>query len=156
MAFFDFLGNAGKKLLGKGDDSEAIKNEIESSFSELPVQGLVVEVEGEVVRLGGVASDVATKEKAILIAGNVEGISKVDADQLVTLTQISEENVREEEVFEPVFYSIQKGDTLWGIASEFYGNGSKYPLIVEANLEVIKDADLIYPGQSIRIPELVV
>jgi len=156
MAFFDFLGNAGKKLLGKGDDSEAIKNEIESSFSELPVQGLVVEVEGELVRLGGVASDVATKEKAILIAGNVEGISKVDADQLVTLTQISEENVREEEVFEPVFYSIQKGDTLWGIASEFYGNGSKYPLIVEANLEVIKDADLIYPGQSIRIPELVV
>ena len=156
MAFFDFLGNAGKKLLGKGDDSEAIKNEIESSFSELPVQGLVVEVEGEVVRLGGVASDVATKEKAILIAGNVEGISKVDADQLVTLTQISEENIREEEVFEPVFYSIQKGDTLWGIASEFYGNGSKYPLIVEANLEVIKNADLIYPGQSIRIPELVV
>ena len=156
MAFFDFLGNAGKKLLGKGDDSEAIKNEIESSFSELPVQGLVVEVDGETVALGGVATDVATKEKAILIAGNVEGVSKVDADQLVTLTQISEEKVREEEVFEPVFYSIQKGDTLWGIASEFYGNGSKYPLIVEANLEVIKDADLIYPGQSIRIPELVV
>jgi nucleoid-associated protein YgaU len=156
MAFFDFLSNAGKKLLGKGDDSEAIKNEIESSFSELPVQGLVVEVEGETVSLGGVATDIATKEKAILIAGNVEGISQVNADQLVTMEQISSENTREEEVFEPVFYSIKKGDTLWGIASEFYGNGSKYPLIVEANLEVIKDADLIYPGQSIRIPELVV
>ena len=156
MAFFDFLGNAGKKLLGKGDDNEAIKNEIESSFSVLPVQGLVVEVDGETVALGGVATDLATKEKAILIAGNVEGISKVNADQLVTLQQISEENVREEEVFEPVFYTIQKGDTLWGISSEFYGNGSKYPLIVEANLEVIKDADLIYPGQAIRIPELVV
>jgi len=156
MAFFDFLGNAGKKLLGKGDDNEAIKNEIESSFSELPVQGLVVEVDGETVALGGVATDVATKEKAILIAGNVEGISQVNAGQLVTLAQISEENVSVEEVFEPVFYSIQKGDTLWGISSEFYGNGSKYPLIVEANLEVIKDADKIYPGQSIRIPELVV
>ena len=156
MAFFDFLGNAGKKLLGKGDDNEAIKNEIESSFSELPVQGLVVEVAGELVKLGGVATDTATKEKAILIAGNVEGISQVDADQLVTLTQISEENVSTVEVFDPVFYSIQKGDTLWGISSEFYGNGSKYPLIVEANLEVIKDADKIYPGQSIRIPELVV
>jgi len=156
MAFFDFLGNAGKKLLGKGDDNEAIKNEIETSFSELPVQGLVVEVDGETVALGGVATDVATKEKAILIAGNVEGISQVNADQLVTLTQITDENVREEEVFEPVFYTIAKGDTLWGISSEFYGNGSKYPLIVEANLEVIKDADKIYPGQAIRIPELVV
>jgi len=151
MAFFDFLSTAGKKLLGNGDDNEAIKNEIETSFSELPVQGLAVEVDGETVTLGGVA----TKEKAILIAGNVEGISQVNADQLVTLTQISDENVREEEVFAPVFYTITKGDTLWGISSEFYGNGSKYPLIVEANLEVIKDADKIYPGQAIRIPELI-
>ena len=156
MGFFSFLGDAGKKLLGKGDDAEAIKNEIESSFAELPVQGLVVEVDGESVALGGVANDQATKEKAILIAGNVEGISQVNADQLVTLTQISEENVREEETFEPVFYTIKKGDTLWGIATDFYKDGSKYPLIVEANLEVIKDADKIYPGQAIRIPELVV
>jgi nucleoid-associated protein YgaU len=154
MGFFNFLSTAGKKVLGSGNDSEAIKNEIESSFSELPVQGLVVEVDGETVALGGVATDVATKEKAILIAGNVEGISQVNADQLVTLTQISEENI--EEIFEPVFYTIEKGDTLWGIASDFYKNGSKYPLIVEANLEVIKNADLIYPGQAIRIPELIV
>ena len=156
MAFFDFLSSAGKNILGKGDDNEAIKNEIETSFSELPVQGLVVEVEGESVALGGVATDVATKEKAILIAGNVEGISQVNADQLVTLQQISEDNERAEEVFSPVFYTIAKGDTLWAISSEFYGNGSKYPLIVEANLEVIKDADKIYPGQAIRIPELIV
>jgi nucleoid-associated protein YgaU len=156
MGFFDFLSSAGKKILGKGDDNEAIKNEIETSFEELPVQGLVVEVNDETVALGGVATDVATKEKAILIAGNVEGISQVNADQLVTLDQISSENVREEEVFEPVFYTIQKGDTLWGIATDFYKDGSKYPLIVDANIEVIKDADLIYPGQAIRIPELIV
>jgi len=153
MAFFDFLSSAGKKILGSSDDAGAIKAEIEDSFKELPVQGLVVEVAGELVSLGGVATDIATKEKAILIAGNVEGISQVNADQLVTMEQIASENVAE--VFEPVFYTIVKGDTLWGISSEFYGNGSKYPLIVEANLEVIKNADLIYPGQAIRIPELV-
>ena len=156
MAFFDFFKDAGKKLLGKGDDAEAIKNEIESSFEELPIQGLVVEVNDDTVALGGVANDQATKEKAILIAGNVEGIAAVNADQLVTLQQISEENEREEESFEPVFYTIKKGDTLWGIAQDFYKDGSKYPLIVEANIEVIKDPDLIYPGQAIRIPELVV
>jgi len=153
MGFFNFLSGAGKNLLGSGDDAAAIKTEIEDSFAELPVQGLVVEVDGELVTLGGVATDVATKEKAILIAGNVEGISQVNADQLVTMEQIASENTRE--VFDPVFYTIVKGDTLWGISSEFYGNGSKYPLIVEANLEVIKDADLIYPGQAIRIPELI-
>ena len=153
MAFFDFLSTAGKKILGTEDDAGAIKAEIENSFSELPVQGLVVEVAGETVSLGGVATDIATKEKAILIAGNVEGIAQVNAEQLVTLEQIASENTQE--IFEPVFYTIQKGDTLWGIATEFYQNGSKHPLIVEANLEVIKNADLIYPGQAIRIPELI-
>ena len=152
MGFFDFLSSAGKKILGEGDDAAAIKTEIETSFSELPVQGLIVEVDGETVALGGVATDTATKEKAILIAGNIEGISQVNADQLVTLEQISAENTRD--IPEPVFYTIQKGDTLWGISTDFYKDGSKYPLIVEANLEVIKDADLIYPGQAIRIPEL--
>ena len=154
MGFFDFLGTAGKKILGTDDDAGAIKAEIENSFSKLPVQGLMVEVDGELVSLGGVATDEATKEKAILIAGNVEGISQVNADQLVTMVQISSDNTRE--IYEPLFYTIQKGDTLWGIATNFYKDGNKYPFIVEANLEVIKDADLIYPGQAIRIPELVV
>lgn len=152
MGFFDFLSNAGKKILGKGDDAKAVKDEIEGSFSELPVQGLVVEVSGDTVTLAGVAQDIATREKAILIAGNIEGIAKVNADQLVTLEQIASENVSP--MPEPRFYTIQKGDTLWKIATDFYKDGSKYPVIVEANQEVIKNADLIYPGQSIRIPEL--
>jgi nucleoid-associated protein YgaU len=147
MGFFNFMVNAGKKLLGKGDDNEAIKREIKESFSEVPIQGLVIEVDGDSVLIAGVAKDSATREKAILIAGNVEGIAKVNADQLVLLPEITPEP-------ESKFYTIQKGDTLWKIATTFYGDGSKYPSIVEANLEVIKDADLIYPGQNIRIPEL--
>ena len=113
---------------------------------------MVVDVNGDTVTLAGVAKDIATREKAILIAGNIEGIAKVDADQLVTLEHIANENVAP--IPEPRFYTIQKGDTLWKIATDFYKDGSKYPLIVEANQEVIKDADLIYPGQNIRIPEL--
>jgi len=147
MGFFNFMVNAGKKLLGKGDDNEAIKKEIKESFSEVPIQGLVIEVDGDSVLIAGVAKDSAMREKAILIAGNVEGIAKVNADQLVLLPEITPEP-------ESKFYTIQKGDTLWKIATTFYGDGSKYPSIVEANLEVIKDADLIYPGQNIRIPEL--
>jgi len=30
--------------------------------------------------------------------------------------------------------------------------GNQYPKIFEANREVIKDPDLIFPGQKIRIP----
>ncbi len=152
MGFFDFVSDAGKSLLGKGNDSTAIKEEIEGSFSELPVDGLVVDVQEELVSLAGVAKDYPVREKAILIAGNVEGIAQVDAEQLITREQISEENVRE--IPEEIFYTIEKGDTLWAIASKYYDDGSKYPHIVDANIEVIKNADLIYPGQAIRIPEV--
>ena len=152
MGFFDFVSDAGKNILGKGDDAQSIKEEIENSFESLPVDGLVVVVEGELVTLAGVAQDYPTREKAILIAGNVEGIAQVNADQLLTMEQISEEDVQK--IPEEIFYSIEKGDTLWAIATKFYDDGSKYTHIVDANLEVIKNADLIYPGQAIRIPEV--
>ena len=152
MGFFDFVSDAGKSILGKGDNAQSIKEEIENSFESLPVDGLVVVVEGELVTLAGVAQDYPTREKAILIAGNVEGIAQVNADQLLTMEQISEEDVQK--IPEEIFYSIEKGDTLWAIATKFYDDGSKYTHIVDANLEVIKNADLIYPGQAIRIPEV--
>jgi nucleoid-associated protein YgaU len=57
-----------------------------------------------------------------------------------------------QDAVEPKTYVIQKGDTLWAIAAAQLGNGSKYPAIVEANKEVIKNADLIFPGQKILIP----
>ena len=152
MGLFSFIKDAGKKLLGSGNDDEAIKNEIESSFEGEPVQGLVVEVNDGVVTLAGVAADNDTREKVILIAGNVEGVESVNADQLVTPEIIEASNERD--IPEPTFYTIEEGDTLWAIASKHYGDGNKYQAIVEANLEVIKDADKIYPGQTIRIPEL--
>jgi nucleoid-associated protein YgaU len=152
MGLFSFMKDAGKKLLGSGNDDEAIKNEIEESLGSEAIQGLVVEVnDGEVV-VAGVASDNATREKAILIAGNVEGVESVNADQLISTETIEATNERD--VAEPTFYTIQDGDTLWAIAQKHYGDGNKYTYIVEQNLEVIKDADLIYPGQSIRIPEI--
>ena len=139
MGFFDFIKDAGKKLLGQGDDNQAIKNEIESSFEGTPVEGLEVEVDGDTVKVKGDAPDSETAAKVALIAGNVEGISQVDTSGL--------SNIKEE-----TLYVIQKGDTLWKIAEIYYKNGAKYTDIVAANKEVIKDADKIYPGQTIVIP----
>jgi len=160
MAFFDFESTAGKSLLGTGDDSEVIKREIEESFEELPIDGLVVEVTDDVVLLAGVAKDFETREKSILIAGNIEGIAQVNADQLVSMEMIANSNAQEEEerefieIPEEIFYTIEEGDTLLVIATKYYDDGSKYTHIVDANIEVIKNADLIYAGQTIRIPEV--
>lgn len=49
-------------------------------------------------------------------------------------------------------YTVKKGDCLWNIAKRFYGNGSKYIVIYNANRDKIKNPNLIYPGQVFWIP----
>ena len=51
------------------------------------------------------------------------------------------------------YYVIKSDDTLSAIAKQFYGDPNKYPTIFEANREVIRDANLIFPGQKMRIPK---
>lgn len=49
-------------------------------------------------------------------------------------------------------YTIQAGDTLWGIAKKFYGSGTEYKRLAQANRNQISNPNLIYPGQTIVIP----
>ena len=51
-------------------------------------------------------------------------------------------------------YTVQKGDTLWNIAKKFYGDGSNYVAIYEANKDKIKNPNLIYEGQVLTIPNV--
>ncbi len=51
-------------------------------------------------------------------------------------------------------YTVKKGDCLWNIAKQFYGNGSKYTVIYNANKSKIKDPNTIYPGQVLTIPAI--
>ncbi len=141
MGLFDFARNIGKKLFGSEDEApEKIKAHIEE---ENPgVNNLEVSVEDGVATISGQADSAEAMEKAVLMAGNVKGIGEVRADGLTA----------PEPVQEVQYYEIQSGDTLSAIAKKYYGNASDYPRIFEANREVIKDANLIYPGQKIRIP----
>jgi len=50
-------------------------------------------------------------------------------------------------------YVVVSGDSLSKIAKRQYGDAQKWPKIYEANRNIIKDPDLIYPGQELRIPE---
>lgn len=49
-------------------------------------------------------------------------------------------------------YTVKKGDSLWAIAKRYYGDGTKWPRIYDANRNKIKKPDLIYPGQVFTIP----
>ena len=49
-------------------------------------------------------------------------------------------------------YVVVKGDSLSKIAQREYGDAQQWRKIFEANRDVIKDPDLIYPGQSLKLP----
>lgn len=49
-------------------------------------------------------------------------------------------------------YTVKSGDTLWNISKKFYGNGSLYPAIYEANKDKISNPNLIFPNQILDIP----
>lgn len=49
--------------------------------------------------------------------------------------------------------TVQKGDTLWAISRERYGDGLLYVRVFQANRDNIRDPDLIYPGQVFTVPE---
>jgi nucleoid-associated protein YgaU len=48
---------------------------------------------------------------------------------------------------------VQPGNSLWRIARRVYGAGVRYTVIYQANKDMIRDPDLIYPGQIFSLPE---
>jgi hypothetical protein len=160
MGLFDFASNIGKSVFGIGDAdaAEKIKQDIEANNPG--ISNLEVEMaEADVCVLRGDCDNPETKEKAILMAGNMKGVSRVvayglkatDASDSGTMEEV--EDTSFEAASSSEYYTIESGDTLWGIAAKFLGNGSKYPEIFEANREVIEDPDKIFVGQKIRIPK---
>jgi nucleoid-associated protein YgaU len=47
---------------------------------------------------------------------------------------------------------VQSGDTLGKIAKKYYGDASLYMTIFDANKDLLKDPNKIFPGQKLRIP----
>jgi nucleoid-associated protein YgaU len=49
-------------------------------------------------------------------------------------------------------YVVVAGDSLSKIARREYGNAKEWNRIFEANKDILKDPDKIYPGQKLKIP----
>jgi nucleoid-associated protein YgaU len=153
MGLFDFVRNIGKKVFHKEEDAaEKIKKEIESSNPGISALEVAFDPADGRVTLSGSATSEEAMEKAVLIAGNIEGVSVVEAEGLKFPPPPAPATPEAPPPPKVEYYIIQKGDNLSKIAKHFYGDPNKYPKIFEANREVIKDPDLIFPGQKIRIP----
>lgn len=177
MGIFDFAKDIGSKLFGNDEEEKRAQEQAQQKAAEeaaaqqmsdaekytiamkyrneayalslagvvtnlgLEVQDLGVDFNGSVATVRGQVATNEVREKIILALGNTAEVSSVD-DQLEVLNPEPEAQ----------FYVVKKGDSLSKIAKEFYGNFKSYPLIFEANRPMLKDPDLIYPGQTLRIP----
>ena len=153
MGLISFIKTAGEKIFGKSEEKQEqekaalIAAHIKKfGFNTNDIQ---VKVDGEKVILMGSIDTLENKNKIVVTAGNIEGISAVE-DWIV----VKQPPVVAPPVPEKQFYTVKKGDYLSRIAKEVYGNANKYNVIFEANKPMLKDPNLIYPGQVLVIPPL--
>jgi nucleoid-associated protein YgaU len=122
--------------------NQAVAADITAAIlSYVDIQELVVQFDGNTAIMTGTATAQADQEKALLVAGNTEGVAAVD-DQLVV------------EIPEPpaVYHQVVAGDTLSDIAMQYYGLMRMYDVVFEANKPMLDHPDKIYVGQTLRIP----
>ena len=81
MGLTEFVKDLGKKIFGYEDEASAkIREYLEA---ENPgIQNLGVDFQDGVVSLSGVAESVEAMQKAVLMAGNIQGVSGVKVDNL--------------------------------------------------------------------------
>ncbi|MFH1191486.1 MAG: LysM peptidoglycan-binding domain-containing protein [Candidatus Omnitrophota bacterium] len=77
-------------------------------------------------------------------------------------TPLSVESIEKSEIFQPIQakkanlsfekYTVTKNDTLQKISKKFYGTTKSWMKIYEANKDVLRGPDKLYPGQILNIP----
>ncbi|MGI8560406.1 MAG: peptidoglycan-binding protein LysM [Luteimonas sp.] len=164
MGLFDFVRNAGKKIFGKDDDKQDVTKPLSAHLREngIDPSGISFKFEGDgTVVMSGTVKDQESREKAVLVVGNVEGVARVDDQLRVGApgssppgagTTVAHGSPGSDTGWSSRTYTVKSGDTLSKIAKEMYGDASQYPKIFEANKPMLDDPDKIYPGQVLRIP----
>lgn len=176
MGLFDFMKNAGEKIFGKDDDVDQTKP-LSQHLREngIDPSGIDFKFEGSTAILSGTVKDQDSREKAVLVVGNVEGIERVDDRLRVARagadfgnvvassdtvagsaagasSSVAHASAGSNGDWASKTYTVESGDTLSGISKKVYGDAGKYQQIFQANQPMLKDPDRIYPGQVLRIP----
>ncbi len=153
MGLISFIKTAGEKIFGKSEEKkEQEKAALVAAHIKkfgFDTSDIQVVVDNEKVTLKGSIDTIENKNKIIVTAGNIEGISIVEDNIVVKHPPVVVPPPPEKQ-----FYTVKKGDYLSKISKEVYGNANKYTVIFEANKPMLKNPDLIYPGQVLVIPPL--
>jgi nucleoid-associated protein YgaU len=110
---------------------------------QLAIDDLSVEEQGGKMLIGGTAAYQLEKD---LVWDAIKKVSGWEADLACDL------KVKNTDVYG--HWVVKSGDSLSKIAKSCYDDGNKYMKIFEANKDVLKDPNVIKPGQKLTIPKL--
>ena len=142
-------------------------NTLEGSLSFVATEETIQLKVGDTVKIEGIgkylSGDYYVKELVRQISSNgyehTATLIKTDFGKSLKTTTDSAPKTEEKAVPSPPqadnaqrTYTVKKGDCLWKIAKEFYGNGALYTKIYDANTNKIANPNLIYVGQVFVIP----
>ena len=109
---------------------------------EFGIKDGYVNEENGVLKVGGLANTQFEKDtmwNAIKVAGG-ETPTDIEADIKVECTDCYHKHI------------VAGGETLGGISKKYYGKSSAYNTIFKANTDILKNPDVIHPGQELTIP----
>ncbi|HLK01816.1 MAG TPA: LysM peptidoglycan-binding domain-containing protein, partial [Streptosporangiaceae bacterium] len=79
-------------------------------------------------------------------------LAKAASDVRASMAKTAKTQLDRRTVSATQWYTVRSGDTLSGIAGRFYHQTSAWPVIYYANRGKVSSADVISPGEVLRVP----
>lgn len=111
---------------------------------KLNIQNGKVEEENGKLKVWGTAS---TQYEKDLLWDKIKEVGGENPSDIMADIKVADESVYAR-------HTVASGETLGKIAKHYYGDPSKYQKIYQANTDILKNPDLIYPDQELIIPNL--
>ena len=112
--------------------------------TELNIQNGDVSEENGVLKIKGTAK---TQYEKNIIWDEIKAVGGQNPSDIKADIKVSDESVYHR-------HTVKSGETLGKIARHYYGDPMRYKQIFQANSDILKNPDLIYPNQELVIPNL--
>lgn len=112
--------------------------------SALNIKDLEVREENDVLKVKGTTK---TQYEKNIIWDKIKEIGGQNPSDIMANIKVADESVYHR-------HTVKSGETLGKIAQHYFKDASKYQAIFKANSDILKNPDLIHPGQELIIPNV--